>query len=134
MKQSSWTKSMKLKLLFQPYTKKLNFLLHILKKRDCEHSLLEQKHLLYYKYYHGYYAHLNGFKVSDKISNLIKIDLDNDSDFFFQITIKSTYLKFYENIKDDGEVFLLLLRTQFQKSNTKSQSLKTVNSKCYLWY
>jgi hypothetical protein len=38
--------------------------------------------------------------------NLIKIDLDNDSDFLFSNYKEIAYLKFYENIKDDGEVIL----------------------------
>jgi hypothetical protein len=50
-----------------------------------------------------------------KIPKFDKNWLDNDSDFLFSNYYKEiAYLKFYENIKDDGEVNCQL-RMQFQK-------------------
>ena len=64
----------------------------------------EQKHILFYKNYHNFFAHLKGFQVSDKFPKFDeKIDLDNDTDFLFSTEYqKLARLKFFNNIKFDG--------------------------------
>jgi thiol-disulfide isomerase/thioredoxin len=88
---------------------------------------LRQKHLLYYKYSHGYYAHLNGFKVSENFPEFDKkIDLDNDADFQFSNNYKDiAFFKFFENIKDDGRGNPVTPKDAIPEIRAlKSQSLK----------
>ena len=88
---------------------------------------LVQKHLSFYKYSHGYHAHLKEFQVSDKFPKLDKkIDLDNDADFLFSNEYKELVLnKFYENIQGDGTSFFITAKDAIPKIKAlKSQSLK----------
>jgi thiol-disulfide isomerase/thioredoxin len=88
---------------------------------------LEQKHLLFYKYFHNWYAHLNNFVVSEKFPKYDeKIDLDNESDFVFSNDYKNiVLLKFFEKIKGDGINPMVSAKDAIPEIKAlKSQSIK----------
>ncbi|MDI5949829.1 TlpA family protein disulfide reductase [Flavobacterium yafengii] len=88
----------------------------------------EQKHVLFYKNYHNLYAHLKGFKVSDKFPKFDKkIDLDNDADFLFSREYqKLAVLKFFNNIKFDGTDIDFIIAKITGIKAIKSQNLKNL--------
>ncbi|KAF2332008.1 TlpA family protein disulfide reductase [Flavobacterium daemonense] len=85
---------------------------------------LEQKHLLYYKNLHNFYAKLNGFEVSKIYPKLDEtIDFDNESEFLFSNEYQELALyKFYANINGDGSQPAKDRMTEIK--SLKSQSLK----------
>lgn len=88
---------------------------------------LEQKHLLFYKKYHSYYARLNGFKVSETFPKIDEaIDLDNNSDFLFSNEYQDIVLsQFYDNIEGDGISMIITAKDAIPKIKAlKSQSIK----------
>lgn len=87
----------------------------------------EQKHLLFYKKHHYYFARLNKFEVSENFPKVDeKMDLDNDSDFLFSNEYKEIVVdKFYENNKGDGISFFVSAKNAIPKIKAlKSQSIK----------
>lgn len=90
-------------------------------------QFLEQKHFLFYKKFHNYYARLNGFTVSEKFPKFDeKIDLDNESDFLFSTEYQDIVItKFFENIKgDEGSFFVSAKNAIPEIKALKSQSIK----------
>lgn len=88
---------------------------------------LEQKHFLYYKDFHNYYAKLNGFKVSENFPEIDeKIDLDNESYFLFSTEYQDIVMRrFFENIKADEGSFFVSARNAIPEIKAlKSQSIK----------
>lgn len=88
---------------------------------------LEQKHLLFYKKYHSYYARLNGFKVSETFPKIDEaIDLDNNSYFLFSNEYQDIVLsQFYDNIEGDGISMIITAKDAIPKIKAlKSQSIK----------
>jgi thiol-disulfide isomerase/thioredoxin len=89
---------------------------------------LEQKHLLFYKNYHNFHAHLNGFKVSDEFPKLdTKMDLDNDADFLFSIEYRPlAMLSLFETIKDNATNIDFNIAKINAIKTGKSQNLKNL--------
>jgi thiol-disulfide isomerase/thioredoxin len=88
---------------------------------------LEQKHLLFYKKYHSYYAQLDGFEASKTYPKLDEaMNLDNNSDFLFSNQYQDiVVLNFYENVKaDEGNPNLSAKNALPQIKALKSQSIK----------
>ncbi|WP_269236537.1 TlpA family protein disulfide reductase [Flavobacterium flavigenum] len=89
---------------------------------------LEQKHLLFYKKYHSYYAKLDSFDVSQTYPKFDKtMDLDTNSDFLFSNQYQDIVVQnFYENIKTDEEGNLMYFAKNAipQIKALKSQSIK----------
>lgn len=88
---------------------------------------LEQKHILFYKKYHYYYAQLDGFKVSETYPKFDEgIDMDNNSNFLFSNHYQDIVMqKFYENVKADEDSPMISTKNAIpQIKALKSQSIK----------
>ena len=88
---------------------------------------LEQKHLLFYKKFHYYYAKLDSFNVSETYPKFDEaMNLDNNSDFLFSNQYQDiVVLKFYENVKAEEDNPNISAKNAIpQIKALKSQSIK----------
>ncbi|REG98860.1 TlpA family protein disulfide reductase [Flavobacterium aquicola] len=88
---------------------------------------LEQKHFLFYKKLHNYYARAYDFKLSEKFPKFDeKMDLDNESNFLFSTEYQDIVMtKFFDNIKgDEGSFFVSAKNAIPEIKALKSQSIK----------
>jgi thiol-disulfide isomerase/thioredoxin len=108
------------------YNKTKFYNVYFKEKEVANIHYLEQKHLLFYKNYHNFHAHLKDFKVSENFPEFDKkIDLDNDAEFLFSTEYqKLATLKFLTNIKVDGTNIDFITAKITALKAVKSQSLK----------
>lgn len=88
---------------------------------------LEQKHFLFYKKFHNYYAHTNDFEASETFPKFDKkMDLDKESDFLFSTEYQDIVMtKFFDTIKGDEGSFFVSARNAIPEIKAlKSQSIK----------
>ena len=96
-------------------------------KESFNFHYLEQKHFLFYKKLHNYYAKTYDFEVSENFPKYDeKMNLDNESDFLFSIEYQDIVMtKFFENIKgDEGSFFVSAKNAIPEIKALKSQSIK----------